>query len=351
MKIGRNDPCPCGSGLKYKKCCAGKQEAGGQTTGMDDLGELLKGQSFASLEEARAFVSGHMQQRAQAPIDDFHGLSPEQMHRLLHFPFETPHLVVFPSCLDIAPQAPVVTLFNLLADALGEEGLKGTATGNLPRNFCREAALAFLGEDGYRERTRYGGINTEPDFPELHVTRLVAELAGLVRKYKGKFILGRECRKLLAENGSSGIYPRLFRAFAEKYNWGYRDRYAEFSIIQHSFSFTLYLLQRFGTEWQTSAFYVDNFLRAFPAVIGEARPYTFETAEEAVGRCYVTRALERFAGFLGLAEIQRDPAGRCSDGFRLRKLPLLDHVVQFQLEPPAEPAFCPSTGSGGTDKA
>ncbi|MFH1351445.1 MAG: type I methionyl aminopeptidase [Pseudomonadota bacterium] len=24
MKIGRNDPCPCGSGLKYKKCCLGK---------------------------------------------------------------------------------------------------------------------------------------------------------------------------------------------------------------------------------------------------------------------------------------------------------------------------------------
>ncbi|MEW6519050.1 MAG: SEC-C metal-binding domain-containing protein [Thermodesulfobacteriota bacterium] len=24
MKIGRNDPCPCGSGVKYKKCCQGK---------------------------------------------------------------------------------------------------------------------------------------------------------------------------------------------------------------------------------------------------------------------------------------------------------------------------------------
>jgi len=24
-KIGRNDPCPCGSGLKYKKCCSGKR--------------------------------------------------------------------------------------------------------------------------------------------------------------------------------------------------------------------------------------------------------------------------------------------------------------------------------------
>lgn len=23
-KIGRNEPCPCGSGIKYKKCCRGK---------------------------------------------------------------------------------------------------------------------------------------------------------------------------------------------------------------------------------------------------------------------------------------------------------------------------------------
>jgi hypothetical protein len=28
-KVGRNDPCPCGSGKKYKKCCEGKD--GGQT--------------------------------------------------------------------------------------------------------------------------------------------------------------------------------------------------------------------------------------------------------------------------------------------------------------------------------
>ena len=24
MKVGRNDPCPCGSGLKFKKCHLGK---------------------------------------------------------------------------------------------------------------------------------------------------------------------------------------------------------------------------------------------------------------------------------------------------------------------------------------
>ncbi len=26
-KVGRNDPCPCGSGKKYKKCCQNKEEA------------------------------------------------------------------------------------------------------------------------------------------------------------------------------------------------------------------------------------------------------------------------------------------------------------------------------------
>lgn len=25
IKIGRNEPCPCGSGKKYKKCCIDKE--------------------------------------------------------------------------------------------------------------------------------------------------------------------------------------------------------------------------------------------------------------------------------------------------------------------------------------
>jgi hypothetical protein len=28
-KIGRNDPCPCGSGQKYKRCCLPRDEAAG----------------------------------------------------------------------------------------------------------------------------------------------------------------------------------------------------------------------------------------------------------------------------------------------------------------------------------
>jgi uncharacterized protein YchJ len=29
-KVGRNEPCPCGSGKKYKKCCLIKEQQGAQ---------------------------------------------------------------------------------------------------------------------------------------------------------------------------------------------------------------------------------------------------------------------------------------------------------------------------------
>ena len=31
-KTGRNDPCPCGSGKKYKKCCLKKESAAAPAT-------------------------------------------------------------------------------------------------------------------------------------------------------------------------------------------------------------------------------------------------------------------------------------------------------------------------------
>lgn len=336
MKIGQNDLCLCGSGIEYRKCCANKQEAGGQRAGsgavMDEVRELLKGRSFASLGDANAFLSLHMQQRNRLSKDDFDGLSPEQMHRFLYFPFETPHLVSFPSCLDVTPEAPILTLFSLLTEALGDQGMKATATGNLPRKLCRDLALAFLGEEKYGETFRFGELRSEPEFFDLHVTRLVSGLSGFVRKHKGKFIVSSECRKLVSKHGPAGIYPPLFRAFVTRYNWAYRDSWQEIRLIQQSFLFTLYLLSKHGTEWQTSQFYEDCFLRAFSTVIQEVSPIgEYYSPEEVLRRCYSLRCLKSFAGFLGLAEIQSDAGGRSDRNFRLRKLPLLDHVVQFHL--------------------
>lgn len=254
------------------------------------------------------------------------------MHRFLHFPFDSHHLVTFSPALENLPQVPVLTLFNLLADAIGDEGLKATATGNLPRSFCRESARVYLGEEEYQRWSRHGELRSEPEFRKMHTVRLVAGLAGLIRKYKGKFILSKECRKLRAEPGQPGIYPRQFRAFAREYNWAYDDRLGDVPFIQQSFLFSLYLLSRYGGEWQSNIFYEDNFLRAFPSLLPQVQPISsYYSPEQVVRRSYSIRSLERFARFFGLVEIERSGNDRYSEEFRVKKLPLLDQVVQFRL--------------------
>jgi hypothetical protein len=222
-------------------------------------------------------------------------------------------------------------LFELLTDAIGEQGLKPTAKGNLPRNFCREAALSYWGEQGYQENTRFGGINREEDFADLHITRLVAELAGLIRKYKGRFILSRDCRRLLANGGLAAIYPRLFRAYVEQFNWGYTDGYPELRFIQSAFLFTLYLLMRYGDTWMPQIFYEDAFIRAFPMLLDEVPPSQVFSPDDEVRRCYVWRTLVHFAGFLGLATVEPVSDEFLCHEYRVKALPLLGQFVQFQL--------------------
>ena len=134
--IGRNDPCPCGSGKKFKHCCLGSKESnttsGHGAPGMSETSrKALEGQQFNSLEEVQAFLDQITQQKNHQPLDEFHGLSPVQMHRILDFPFTSPGLVRFPEVLDAIPAAPILTLFELLANVIGKQGLKPTAKGSL----------------------------------------------------------------------------------------------------------------------------------------------------------------------------------------------------------------------------
>ena len=102
--VGRNDPCPCGSGRKHKHCCLEEQGSGlhyDSPAGVfAEIRQALEGRHFSSLEELRAFTDRFMRQRNQASLDDFHDLSPEWMHRILVFPFDSPELVTFPQGVE-----------------------------------------------------------------------------------------------------------------------------------------------------------------------------------------------------------------------------------------------------------
>ena len=327
MKTGRNDPCPCGSGKKYKHCCLLSASVAN-----DEFEDLLSGQEFDSLDDVQALADQFMQQRNQQPQENFQGLSSEQVHRMLHFPFDTPEFFNYPETLSIEPEAPILTLIQLITNAIDEKGLKATAKGNLPQKLCKEAIVEYrkcLTKDDY---LHWMTINKEADFSDLHTTRIVLELSGLLRKTKGRFFLTKKYLQLVRQSGKAGLYPLILKTYCRKFNWGYRDGFEEIPFIQHSFLFSIYLLNLHGNDWVPFLIYEDYFLHAFPMVIEEAmsRPYT--SSEEVVRICFDLRVLNRFLHFLGLARIEIIPSDKLfSKELQIRKLPLLDEVVRFSV--------------------
>lgn len=338
VKTGRNDPCPCGSGKKYKKCCLLTEQSRPVPEPIDDvfaethaeIRELFQNRDFDSLDEANEVLGAHFSRKNRMADTAFSGLSPDQMNAILYDPFDSPDCIRFTKSLEKEYEAPILTLFSLLVEAIGEEGLKPTAKGNLPQRFCRDAALSYWG-NLHQEKTRFGRINKEDDFFELNVTRLVAEMAGLVRKYRGKFILSRECRKIFKQQGIMGVYPLLFKTYIEKYNWAYGDRYEDLPFIQQSFAYTLYLLQHCSAQWLHQSILEEKYVGAFPVLLSEIPGNDYFTPEQYLSSCYTHRAINKFAAFLGLVELEKVDKDQYLSSYRIKKLPLLDAVVSFSV--------------------
>lgn len=330
MKIRRNDPCFCGSGKKYKKCCMGRSEEHPLQDIKDDVHDLLEGRSFGSMEELQNFLNQYNQEKNNAAVDEFHGLSPAQMHSCLHMPFEAPELVTFEPVLQTSPKTKAGFLLGMLIEEIGEEGTKLTAKGNLGQKFCQKASKDYF--DLYPDSLRLNlSVRSEDNFEPLHTIRLTAQLAGLVRKRKGTLLLTKKCLKLYEQSGVKELYPLLMQAYLSKFNWAYRDGYGEIYFIQQSFLFTLYMLSKYGEIWRPATFYSENFLRAFPMVLQEIDPKPYQTKEVTLTNVYFLRVLKRFADFFGLAdveEVSKDPLNRDS---RIRSTDLLGEMVEWNL--------------------
>src|SRR2546423_3043357 len=81
--IGRNDPCPCGSGRKYKKCCLAREPvtalAYAPAEREDALARLFRFARRTEFEEAHAdartaFWANWMDDRSDADLSEAMGL-------------------------------------------------------------------------------------------------------------------------------------------------------------------------------------------------------------------------------------------------------------------------------------
>jgi hypothetical protein len=250
------------------------------------------------------------------------------MNAFLYHPFDTPELARFATMPPTGASTPILLLWGMLANAIGADGLKATAKGNLPRKLVQDAAFTFFPPDAQIERH----VFKEDDFPTLHGVRRMAEMAGLIRKRKGVFHLTRAAQRQLAAQGIAGAYANLFWSLILEFNWGVWDGYDDLPLVQQAFLFSMRLLARHGNTPRPESFYADAFLRAFPMAVEEVTARSWESREEHVSRCYAVRTF-RVMRLLGFAEREEDyqarPIGKGE--VHWQKLPLLDAWITFRV--------------------
>jgi len=84
-KIGRNDPCPCGSGKKYKQCCLGKDEAAARAASPPPA-SLSRRQAHAALlaELAATDTPDELTEASNAVVDMVHAGDLDAAERAAH---------------------------------------------------------------------------------------------------------------------------------------------------------------------------------------------------------------------------------------------------------------------------
>lgn len=324
MKVGRNEPCPCGSGRKYKHCCMRKDEARpagnaeikqamlAQTgfsnmeeldaamqryelhcenlpdnqqppTFMEFLGkrpptpglfselhELARSRGFSSKEELEAELNRKVTSSNSEPREDFEGLSSDDIHAMLYNPSQSKIFAINGALTDTtAFEAPVVQQISwaLLYMAKRDGEVKLTQRENFNRKMCESYLRLFAGwwKPG-------DPIPPEQTLTDLSVVHELLLLIGYADASRTKMWLTPEGLDVLTKKQWSQVFRDAIVVVLGEFDWQSwlpLDRWNDrLTFIEQSSIFSLYLLKRHPSG--TTQHLFDRFVRAFPAFIESA---------------------------------------------------------------------------------
>ncbi len=234
MKAGRNDPCPCGSGKKYKNCCLGKIGFSSEPTAMEtrgtpnlatdainDMRRVAGNREFKSAEEFQSFLDSYLATRNSQPVADFAGLSPEDI--LIMFTdrrksVERLVAITGPISTEETREVPVLRAAITLLRELARGPIRMTASGYL----APDAAGRWFDEDfALEESPRLREIlrpKSESGYIQLVRFRLCVCLAGFAEANSKQLRVTEKGRAILAREDWQTLYRELFAGMIDLYN-------------------------------------------------------------------------------------------------------------------------------------
>ncbi|AAV82454.1 UNVERIFIED_ORG: SEC-C motif-containing protein [Idiomarina abyssalis] len=313
-KIGRNEPCPCGSGKKYKRCCmsgVGKQQA----DFVDSIEQMLAMNPDLSMDELNIIAEHQSNKINTTPHKDFCGLAPGQVNNWLYAPFPELEGITINTPSDLSTSPVMRYLKLMLETALANGGqIKATAKGNLPAALVKEAS-AFLPEFAVAPFERaisiseFAGAN-EDKFNALHYCRVLAKIAGIFKLKSNKFHVSAWAKHQYQRAGLESFFPIMLETAVYKYNWGYFDLWENEIPLQHFWLFMLWRLQHHKSHERL----VDEMIQAFPDLLNELYEEEYMSDRDKLAVLIESRFIHRFLQFFGFVMV--DPR-RVIDGKRV----------------------------------
>lgn len=333
MKLGRNDPCHCGSGKKYKRCCmdnASKQHA----QVFDDVDSMLAMNPGLTLDELNAALQHKVQDRNNQPHPDFCGMTPTQMTNWLYAPFDQLQWVTINTPDDLSASPVMRYLALILDEAMQNQGvIKATSKGNLPANIVKQAS-ALLPEFAVSQFSMHISISefagsNEDKFNALHYTRVLAEIAGIIYRRSGRYNVKKEAQKHYQTKGIQAFFKPMLEAATRKYNWGYLDSFEHDVDLR---TFWLFMLWRTQNHKSVDTL-IEDVITAFPDLLMALSPDDYFSPESNLSTLIESRFIERFLQFWGFITI--DPR-RYLHGKPVARIvqvqPLLKQTFQFTIK-------------------
>lgn len=258
-----------------------------------------------------------------------YSISGQEIQRLLEADWKTPGGAIH-VCDDLtlaeAERSQLFRNARLVLHTLAVSGgTKATAGGNLNRKFVGELLEQLdLAPATIEEIRAVNKVINEFDVWPLHITRVVLELAGLVRRHSGKFQVIQKRRDLMDDEHAGALYNLLFLTVFRKLNLAYLDSMSDVPSIQQTMAVSLFMVSRLTSEWVALEDIAEDL---FLAQVREQMPYYlhFDSTPH-LANSRVIRPLV----YLGLVE-QRRLEGRWGRT-ELRKTELFDRVLQFNVD-------------------
>lgn len=301
---GRNEPCPCGSGLKYKKCHGATARAGGAPEARPSPG------ARASKFPFEMFPSADWALRLANEEWDTAG-SPLKLHTDLPF--------------DLISKSRLYANARLLLDELAAQGgAPATAQGNLNRKFVAEVIDRVVAdpEFGLDPRSYKHQINEEDVF-DLHRARVCCQVGKLIRRHSKRWMVSARARPLLAPGAEAALFRQLFWTQFREIKLGRFGLYEEIPGMQGGLGVGLFALSQVADEWQNIEGLEEMVIP--PAVLAEIDSFEDGYARRSHLRMYLLRPLES----LGLLEFGFDSELSYKEVVRVRKTSLFDRFIEF----------------------